>query len=154
MTLEELPAGDSAAHKMQTVRAAVEELLVAAQHQDRLTVGVHEAATLMNVDPDCVLLCLLAQDEEQAGDAGLQLLFTLLQAFCCGYDIQVLRVSGMGRLAQLLGEPPGPEARDLHCLLVTTPPADAGETQGLVQVSSFCQELRDRGVPSVSLLER
>lgn len=34
---------------MQTVSAAVEELLVAAQCQDRLTVGVYESAKLMNV---------------------------------------------------------------------------------------------------------
>lgn len=39
MTLEELVACDNAAQKMQTVSAAVEELLVAAQLQDRLTVG-------------------------------------------------------------------------------------------------------------------
>lgn len=35
--------------RMQTVSAAVEELLVAAQCQDRLTVGVYESAKLMNV---------------------------------------------------------------------------------------------------------
>ena len=35
--------------RMQTVSAAVEELLVAAQRQDRLTVGVYESAKLMNV---------------------------------------------------------------------------------------------------------
>uniref|UniRef100_A0ABB0MVC3 Growth arrest and DNA damage inducible beta n=1 Tax=Homo sapiens TaxID=9606 RepID=A0ABB0MVC3_HUMAN len=49
MTLEELVACDNAAQKMQTVTAAVEELLVAAQRQDRLTVGVYESAKLMNV---------------------------------------------------------------------------------------------------------
>uniref|UniRef100_A0A8B9WB52 GADD45B n=1 Tax=Bos mutus grunniens TaxID=30521 RepID=A0A8B9WB52_BOSMU len=48
MTLEELVACDNAAQKMQTVSAAVEELLVAAQLQDRLTVGVYESAKLMN----------------------------------------------------------------------------------------------------------
>ena len=36
---------------MQTVSAAVEELLVAAQLQDRLTVGVYESAKLGKV-PD------------------------------------------------------------------------------------------------------
>ncbi|XP_032108227.1 growth arrest and DNA damage-inducible protein GADD45 beta isoform X1 [Sapajus apella] len=70
MTLEELVACDNAAQKMQTVTAAVEELLVAAQRQDRLTVGVYESAKLMNVDPDSVVLCLLAIDEEEEEEKG------------------------------------------------------------------------------------
>nr|KAF6297527.1 growth arrest and DNA damage inducible beta [Pipistrellus kuhlii] len=123
MTLEELVACDNAAQKMQTVSAAVEELLVAAQRQDRLTVGVYESAKLMNVDPDCVVLCLLAIDEEEEDDIALQIHFTLIQSFCCDNDINIVRVSGMQRLAQLLGEPAETqgttEARDLHCLLVT-----------------------------------
>ncbi|OWK12214.1 GADD45B [Cervus elaphus hippelaphus] len=124
MTLEELVACDNAAQKMQTVSAAVEELLVAAQRQDRLTVGVYESAKLMNVDPDSVVLCLLAIDEEEEDDIALQIHFTLIQSFCCDNDIDIVRVSGMQRLAQLLGEPAETqgttEARDLHCLLVTT----------------------------------
>uniref|UniRef100_A0A8C0A2X5 Ribosomal protein eL8/eL30/eS12/Gadd45 domain-containing protein n=1 Tax=Bos mutus grunniens TaxID=30521 RepID=A0A8C0A2X5_BOSMU len=123
MTLEELVACDNAAQKMQTVSAAVEELLVAAQLQDRLTVGVYESAKLMNVDPDSVVLCLLAIDEEEEDDIALQIHFTLIQSFCCENDIDIVRVSGMQRLAQLLGEPAETqgttEARDLHCLLVT-----------------------------------
>ncbi|VTJ68989.1 Hypothetical predicted protein [Marmota monax] len=123
MTLEELVACDNAAQKMQTVTAAVEELLVAAQRQDRLTVGVYESAKLMNVDPDSVVLCLLAIDEEEEDDIALQIHFTLIQSFCCDNDIDIMRVSGMQRLAQLLGEPTEvqgtTEARDLHCLLVT-----------------------------------
>lgn len=35
--------------RMQAVSEAVERLLVAAQRQDRLTVGVYESAKLMNV---------------------------------------------------------------------------------------------------------
>uniref|UniRef100_A0A8C9DIX0 Growth arrest and DNA damage inducible beta n=1 Tax=Prolemur simus TaxID=1328070 RepID=A0A8C9DIX0_PROSS len=129
MTLEELVACDNAAQKMQTVTAAVEELLVAAQRQDRLTVGVYESAKLMNVDPDSVVLCLLAIDEEEEDDIALQIHFTLIQSFCCDNDINIVRVSGMQRLAQLLGEPADTqgttEARDLHCLLVTVSWASA-----------------------------
>lgn len=71
-------------------------------------------------DPDSVVLCVLATDEEDEGDIALQIHFTLIQAFCCDNDIHILRVSGMQRLAAILGEPePGSEPRDLHCLLVT-----------------------------------
>lgn len=67
-----------------------------------------------------MVLCLLAADEEEAEDAALQIHFTLIQAFCCENDINILRVSNPARLAQLLlphtaTEPP----TDLHCVLVT-----------------------------------
>ncbi|KAM5238353.1 growth arrest and DNA damage-inducible protein GADD45 beta [Ctenodactylus gundi] len=160
MTLEELVTCDNAAQKMQTVTAAVEELLVAAQRQDRLTVGVYESAKLMNVDPDSVVLCLLAIDEEEEDDIALQIHFTLIQSFCCDNDIDIVRVSGMQRLAQLLGEPSetqgATEARDLHCLLVTNPHTDTWKSHGLVEVASYCEESRvnNQWVPYISLQER
>lgn len=74
-------------------------------------------------DPDSVVLCILATDEEDEDDIALQIHFTLLQAFCCDNDINILRVSGMRRLAQLLKEDTedsnSNEPRDLHCILVT-----------------------------------
>ncbi|XP_036442301.1 growth arrest and DNA-damage-inducible, beta a isoform X1 [Colossoma macropomum] len=136
MTLEEVVGCDMADQKMETVSQALEELLVAAQRQDCLTVGVYESAKLMNVDPDSVVLCVLATDEEDEDDIALQIHFTLLQAFCCENDINILRVSGLRRLAQVLGEPSAVdvsgstggsssnsnnngEPRDFHCILVT-----------------------------------
>ncbi|CAM5136882.1 growth arrest and DNA damage-inducible protein GADD45 beta [Chelonia mydas] len=158
MTLEELVACDNAAQKMQTVSGAVEQLLVAAQRQDCLTVGVYESAKLMNVDPDSVVLCLLAIDEEDEGDIALQIHFTLIQAFCCDNDINILRVSGMQRLAKVLGESleDNSEPRDLHCILVTNPHTDSWKSQGLAEVASYCEESRcnNQWVPYVSLLER
>ncbi|KAJ0065385.1 hypothetical protein NL108_009527, partial [Boleophthalmus pectinirostris] len=69
-------------------------------------------------DPDNVVLCLLATDEEE--DVALQIHFTLIQAFCCENDINILRVSNMRRLAEILGGGVKPTADlDLHCVLVT-----------------------------------
>lgn len=74
-------------------------------------------------DPDSVVLCVLATDEEDVDDIALQIHFTLLQAFCCDNDINILRVSGIRRLSQLLEEDTeggnDNEPRDLHCILVT-----------------------------------
>lgn len=70
-------------------------------------------------DPDSVVLCVLAIDEEDADDIALQIHFTLLQAFCCDNDVNILRLSGMRRLVQLLDGDAGTEPRDLHCILVT-----------------------------------
>lgn len=68
-----------------------------------------------------MVLCVLATDEEDADDIALQIHFTLLQAFCCDNDVNILRLSGMRRLVQLLdgGTGTGAEPRDLHCILVT-----------------------------------
>uniref|UniRef100_A0A8C6CK06 Growth arrest and DNA damage inducible beta n=1 Tax=Moschus moschiferus TaxID=68415 RepID=A0A8C6CK06_MOSMO len=158
MTLEELVACDNAAQKMQTVSAAVEELLVAAQRQDRLTVGVYESAKLMNVDPDSVVLCLLAIDEEEEDDIALQIHFTLIQSFCCDNDIDIVRVSGMQRLAQLLGEPAETqgtaEARDLHCLLVTVSWASAPPHPHPAPGSVFVNKVELAGVHQLSAQPR
>ncbi|KAG7218862.1 hypothetical protein INR49_019489 [Caranx melampygus] len=113
-------------------------------------------------DPDSVVLCVLAADEEDAGDIALQIHFTLLQAFCCDNDINILRVSGMRRLAQLLDEDAesgtgtGTEPRDLHCILVTNPPVQPLQSPALQDVSGFCEESRYRNqwVPSLQLQDR
>ncbi|KAL7867252.1 hypothetical protein AOLI_G00150660 [Acnodon oligacanthus] len=174
MTLEEVVGCDMADKKMETVSQALEELLVAAQRQDCLTVGVYESAKLMNVDPDSVVLCLLATDEEDEDDIALQIHFTLLQAFCCENDINILRVSGLRRLAQVLGEPSAVdvnggtggsssnngnnngEPRDFHCILVTNPQCQPLKCQALQEVGNYCDESRCRNqwVPCLSLRER
>ncbi|XP_070816798.1 growth arrest and DNA damage-inducible protein GADD45 beta-like [Chaetodon trifascialis] len=160
MTLEEVVGSNSTEKKMETVSQALEELLVAAQRQDCLTVGVYESAKLMNVDPDSVVLCVLATDEEDEDDIALQIHFTLLQAFCCDNDINILRVSGMRRLAQVLEEDTedsnGNEPRDLHCILVTNPPVQPLQSQALQNISSFCEESRCRNqwVPCLQLQDR
>ncbi|NXN73862.1 GA45A protein, partial [Himantopus himantopus] len=131
MTLEELPGDHRTAGRMEQAGDALEEVLSKALSQRSLTLGVYEAAKLLNVDPDNVVLCLLAADEEEAGDAALQIHFTLIQAFCCENDINILRVSNPARLAQLLLPATGPEPpADLHCVLVTVSTATAAASPG------------------------
>ncbi|XP_077188525.1 growth arrest and DNA damage-inducible protein GADD45 beta isoform X1 [Paroedura picta] len=158
MTLEELVACADTENKMKSVSEAVEDLLVAAQRQGCLTVGVYESAKLMNVDPDSVVLCLLAIDEEDEDDIALQIHFTLIQAFCCDNDINILRISGMERLADVLGEGPqdNSEPRDLHCILVTNPHTGSWKSQGLAEVANYCEESRcnNQWVPYVALQAR
>ncbi|KAI4828396.1 hypothetical protein JOQ06_006268 [Pogonophryne albipinna] len=161
MTLEKLFGSNSTEKKMETVSQALEVLLVAAQRQDCLTVGVYESAKLMNVDPDSVVLCVLATDEEDEGDIALQIHFTLLQAFCCDNGINILRVAGMGCLAELLeedstGDKNGNEPRDLHCILVTNPQVQPLQSLALDNISSFCEESRcsNQWVPCLEMHDR
>uniref|UniRef100_A0A8C5NNL8 Growth arrest and DNA damage-inducible protein GADD45 alpha n=1 Tax=Junco hyemalis TaxID=40217 RepID=A0A8C5NNL8_JUNHY len=134
MTLEELPGERRAAGRMEQAGDALEEVLSKALSQRSLTLGVYEAAKLLNVDPDNVVLCLLAAEEEEAGDAALQIHFTLLRAFCCENDINILRVSNPARLAELLLPAAGPDPpADLHCVLVTNPQASQWKDPALSQ---------------------
>nr|XP_057946372.1 growth arrest and DNA damage-inducible protein GADD45 beta-like [Doryrhamphus excisus] len=142
-------------NRMQSAGLALEELLVTAQKQDFLTVGIYESAKLLNADPDSVVLCVLATDNED--DVALQIHFTLLQSFCCDSGITILRVSGVTRLRQLLGAVDGnrnqEEPKDLHCMLVTNPQAEHCRLQ---EVGIYCQESRrmNQWVPELVLQER
>uniref|UniRef100_A0A8D1BZL0 Growth arrest and DNA damage-inducible protein GADD45 alpha n=3 Tax=Sus scrofa TaxID=9823 RepID=A0A8D1BZL0_PIG len=116
-------------------------------------------------DPDNVVLCLLAADEDDDRDVALQIHFTLIQAFCCENDIDILRVSNPGRLAELLllETDAGPTASegaeqppDLHCVLVTNPHSSQWKDPALSQLICFCRESRymDQWVPVINLPER
>lgn len=77
-------------------------------------------------DPDNVTFCVLAADEEDEGDIALQIHFTLIQAFCCENDIDIVRVGDVQRLAAIVGT--GDEAGtpgDLHCILISVSAASA-----------------------------
>ncbi|XP_034051362.1 growth arrest and DNA damage-inducible protein GADD45 beta-like [Thalassophryne amazonica] len=144
-------------NRMQSVGLALEELLLIAQKQQSLTVGIYESAKVLDVDPDSVVLCVLAADDEDEDDAALQIHFTLLQAFCWDNGITILRVWGIQRLQQLLGvvdtNRNQEEQRDLHCMLVTNPQADHCR---LHEVGTYCEESRrlDQWVPELVLQER
>ncbi|KAL4630078.1 growth arrest and DNA damage-inducible protein GADD45 gamma-like [Arapaima gigas] len=158
MTLEEIRGQEStaaASERMKCVGNALEELLVSAKKQDCLTVGVYESAKVMNVDPDNVVFCILATDEYEC-DIALQIHFTLIQAFCFDNDINVVRVSDVQRLADIVGTDESGEPRDTHCILVTSPNADELKDPALEKLALFCEESRSRyeWVPAIMLPER
>ncbi|XP_055800066.1 growth arrest and DNA-damage-inducible, alpha, b [Salvelinus fontinalis] len=153
MTFEET-SGENSTERMDSVAKALEEVLSSALPQGCVTVGVYEAAKSLNVDPDNVVLCLLATDEEQVEDVALQIHFTLIQAFCCENDINILRVSNMRRLAEILGGvKPGGEPMDMHCVLVTNPQLTTWKDPALSKVNLFCRDSRilDQWVPIINL---
>lgn len=146
---------------MQAASRALGELLVTAQGQNCLTIGIYESAKLLNVDPDFVVLCVLAADDDDEDDVALQIHFTLLQSFCCDNGITILRVSGIRRLKRLLRQPlvtmdtitSQEEHRDLHCLLVTNPEV---HHRSLREVGMYCKESRslNQWIPELVLQER
>ncbi|XP_053556628.1 growth arrest and DNA damage-inducible protein GADD45 beta [Bombina bombina] len=144
--------------KMQSASAAIEEVLLTSQRTDSLTVGVYESAKLMNVDPDRVVLCLLAADPEHENDIALKIHFTLIQAFCCDNDINIVRLSGLQRLSEIIGSKTeaSSEPQDLHCILVSNPNADSRKCSSLEEIFRYCAECRRRNqwVPFIPLMEQ
>uniref|UniRef100_A0A668W1M2 Ribosomal protein eL8/eL30/eS12/Gadd45 domain-containing protein n=1 Tax=Oreochromis aureus TaxID=47969 RepID=A0A668W1M2_OREAU len=149
---------------METISQTLEHVLVTAHHQNCLTVGVYESAKFLNEDPDGAVLCVLALDEEDEDDAALQIHFKLLQAFCYDNYLDILRVTGMRQLAQLLEDTNTSnrnESRDLHCILVTVSPnasfcSTILQCQALQQLAKFCEESRHRyeWLPHLELQDR
>lgn len=151
-----LPLTSWLLRRMQGAGKALHELLLSAQRQGCLTAGVYESAKVLNVDPDNVTFCVLAADEEDEGDIALQIHFTLIQAFCCENDIDIVRVGDVQRLAAIVGA--GEEAGapgDLHCILISNPNEDAWKDPALEKLSLFCEESRSVNdwVPSITLPE-
>uniref|UniRef100_A0A3B4ET55 Growth arrest and DNA-damage-inducible, beta a n=1 Tax=Pundamilia nyererei TaxID=303518 RepID=A0A3B4ET55_9CICH len=140
-----------------TISQTLEHVLLTAHHQNCLTVGVYESAKFLNEYPDGAVLCVLALDEEDEDDAALQIHFKLLQAFCYNNYLDILRVTGMRRLAQLLDETSNRnESRDLHCILVTNTSEQILQCEALQQVARFCEESRHRYecLPHLELQDR
>ncbi|NXA57472.1 GA45G protein, partial [Nothocercus julius] len=141
---------------MQGAGKALHELLVSAQCCGCLTAGIYESAKLMNVDPDNVAFCLLAMNKEDEGDIALQIHFTLIQAFCCENDIDIVRVNDVPKLAAIVG--PSEESgklQDLHCILIMVPNEDGWKYPALEKLSLFCEERRNVNdwVPTIALPE-
>ncbi|XP_009883970.1 PREDICTED: growth arrest and DNA damage-inducible protein GADD45 gamma [Charadrius vociferus] len=124
--------------------------------QRTMTMSMHQLAMPLFVDPDNVAFCVLATDEEDEGDIALQIHFTLIQAFCCENDIDIVRVNDVAKLAAIVGpsEESG-EPRDLHCILITNPNEDGWKDPALEKLNSFCEESRNVNdwVPTITLPE-
>ncbi|NP_001083928.1 growth arrest and DNA damage inducible gamma L homeolog [Xenopus laevis] len=159
MTLEEVHGQETVVEstdRMQSAGKSLHELLVSAQRQECLTVGVYESAKVMNVDPDSVTFCILAADEYDEGDIALQIHFTLIQAFCCENDIDIVRLNDTEKVAQILGlTDESAEPKDLHCILITNPNEDAWKDPALEKLAIFCEESRKvyDWVPTITLPE-
>ncbi|XP_010128856.1 PREDICTED: growth arrest and DNA damage-inducible protein GADD45 gamma, partial [Chlamydotis macqueenii] len=95
--------------------------------------------------------CVLATDEEDEGDIALQIHFTLIQAFCCENDIDIVRVNDVAKLAAIVG----PSEESEHCILITNPNEDGWKDPALEKLNSFCEESRNLNdwVPTITLPE-
>ncbi|KAG7498585.1 hypothetical protein JOB18_014320 [Solea senegalensis] len=98
---------------------SLEDALLCAQSDGRLTVGVYESAKIMTDDPDSVSFCVLAVDEQFECDIALQIHFTLIQSFCFDNDISIVRVGDAKRLSAIVGDDKAEQLEDAHCVLIT-----------------------------------
>jgi len=127
------------------ISPSVEDTLLGAQRQGRITCGVYESAKLLQTDPCGVMLCILPVDMER--DVTLQMHYTLIQAYCWENDIGVIKVDSSQKLNKLLS---GPYTRptastddtdmptsDVNCVLVQYPEDACSESED--DVLEYCR---------------
>ncbi|NXM18693.1 GA45G protein, partial [Ploceus nigricollis] len=112
-------------------------------------------------DPDNVAFCVLAADQEDEGDIALQIHFTLIQAFCCENDIDIVRVNDVAKLAAIVG--PSEDSGDWRAALTVwnffsflqNPNEEGWKDPALEKLNLFCEESRNVNdwVPTITLPE-
>jgi len=126
------------------ISPSVEDTLLSAQRQGRLTCGVYESAKLLQTDPCGVMLCILPVNMER--DITLQMQYTLIQAYCWENDIGVIKVDSSIKLNKLLSGSYGrPKSEDEHsesitdvnCVLVQYPEDACSESED--DVLEYCR---------------
>lgn len=80
----------------------LQEVLLHAKEQGRVTCGFFRSAQKLDMDPNSVMLCLHADHGLQ--DVALGIHFTLMEAFCTENYIRLLKVDCHQQLAKLLGD--------------------------------------------------
>eukprot|EP00918_Siedleckia_nematoides_P083680 GHVU01183436.1.p1 GENE.GHVU01183436.1~~GHVU01183436.1.p1 ORF type:complete len:149 (-),score=19.93 GHVU01183436.1:1511-1957(-) len=132
---------------------ALQDVLMAAKNEGRLTCGVYESGQLLEVNPEEVMLCILPSGEEK--DITLHIHFTLIEAFCWENSISLLKVDSATKLAKLLadsnnGSLPANDnyiaanrvARtDFNCVLVRYPVESCSEAEE--DVLEYCKITSD-----------
>ncbi|XP_013406188.1 growth arrest and DNA damage-inducible protein GADD45 gamma [Lingula anatina] len=115
----------------QDICTSLQQSVVEARREGRITCGVYQAARVLENDPDDVMVCILAADTSQ--DLELHIHFTLLEAFCWENDIKIIKVDSASKLKKLvyddnlpandndeaIGHRPG--TRDVDCVLIQFP---------------------------------
>ncbi|MGH0117681.1 UNVERIFIED_CONTAM: hypothetical protein FKN15_041873 [Acipenser sinensis] len=153
MTLEESIA-EKSIERMQCAGKALEELLVSAQSQECLIVGVYESAKVMNVDLNSVACCVLATDEEYECDIALQIHFTLIQVLISDWLRFWSILMSLANLKMCIAL----SSRYVsfkHDLIISNPSEDRFEDPALEKLSLFCEECRsfNEWVPAITLPE-
>ncbi|KAK2168556.1 hypothetical protein LSH36_16g13071 [Paralvinella palmiformis] len=82
----------------------MKHVLLRAQDEERLTCGLYESGLILEMNPDCVMLCILPVNKTD--DIALDIHYTLIEAFCLENDISLLKVDGVDKMKKLLGDHP------------------------------------------------
>ncbi|XP_052090484.1 growth arrest and DNA damage-inducible protein GADD45 beta-like [Mytilus californianus] len=100
---------------------ALKKLLVKAQEDGRIVVGVYECAQILQNSPETVRLCLLPEMAET--DVTVQIHHKLVEAFCWENDIEVVKVDSLKKMEKvLIGEEV--EGNGIECVLIQNAKTD------------------------------
>lgn len=84
------------------VGKTIKQLLLKAQSESRVTVGLSACINILSKTPEDSLFCLLA--EPKKGDSATHMHEVLLEAFCYENDIYVVKVDSADKLSRILGQ--------------------------------------------------
>ncbi|KAK3604491.1 hypothetical protein CHS0354_001171 [Potamilus streckersoni] len=114
----------------------LQEVLLTAMSEGRLTSGIFECANVFRMDPDKVRLCILPVTSST--DVAIHIQHKLIEAYCWENEIQLLKVDSVEKLSAILNSggkkmhqkstnamPVTTASVDCSCVLVTFSPKDA-----------------------------
>ncbi|PIK47918.1 putative growth arrest and DNA damage-inducible protein GADD45 alpha isoform X1 [Apostichopus japonicus] len=78
----------------------LKEVILQAKGENRITCGVYQVASKLNMNPKAVLLCLYADD--CVADDVLSMHFALIKAFCWENTVPLMKASNHDALYELL----------------------------------------------------
>jgi len=97
------------------------EIVWQAQEQGRLTCGVQGCAQMLEIDPYNVMLCVLPTSAG-VSNMSLDIHHMLIEAFCREYDIRLVRVDSMTKMAEVVKG--RPQSTDNGVKLTRSPSTD------------------------------
>eukprot|EP00105_Crassostrea_gigas_P043712 XP_019927860.1 PREDICTED: growth arrest and DNA damage-inducible protein GADD45 gamma [Crassostrea gigas] len=124
---------------------ALKDSLLQAVSEDRVVRGVMSCAKLLEVSPECVMVCILPASVP-SHDVTFHIQQTLVEAFCVEHAIPILKIGDLEKLAVIFAgrkdvanslENNQDEGEgDLTCLLVQVPEVKSPADQFVME---FCE---------------
>ncbi|XP_014673385.1 PREDICTED: growth arrest and DNA damage-inducible protein GADD45 beta-like isoform X2 [Priapulus caudatus] len=144
------------AHTNSDIGAILEDVLVHAKQQGRVTCGIYPAAKVLELEPNSVMLVILPRS--RFSDVSLHIHYTLIEAFCWESNLRLLMVDSAEKLSKMLEDVPevllspvgevdkhtcATEEQDYNCVLVQYPCGWNNSSHSEDKLIEYCKNIYD-----------